>query len=101
MADLETALKSLALQNAAIASAFGQRYYIDKIPDGVTYPLLRAQTITDAEQDTHSTTWGSRALIQLDVWDDDKPNCNINTGLVRAWLHRYKGAFGSGNATIK
>jgi hypothetical protein len=101
MADLETGLKALILQNNAVATAFGQRYYIDKIPDGVTYPVIRAQTINDAEQDTHSNTWGSRALIQVDIWDDDKAGCNTNAALVRGWLHRYTGAFSGGNATIK
>lgn len=101
MADIETALRALTLQNAAIVTAFGNRYYIDRIPDGVTYPLIRAQTINDGEQDTHENTYGTRALVQLDIWDNDKAGCNVNALLVRSWLHRYKGVCGGGNATIK
>lgn len=101
MADIETGLRALVLQNPAVVTAFGNRYYIDRIPDNVTYPLMRAQTINDAEQDTHESTFGTRALIQLDVWDDDKAGCNTNTSIVRDWLHRYRGAYGTGNATIK
>jgi hypothetical protein len=100
--DIETALKALTLQNASIAAVFGQRYYIDRIPPEVTiYPIMRAQTISDIDQDTHSSTWGARATVQLDIWDDDKATCNTSAALVRTWLHRYKGAFGSGEATIK
>lgn len=101
MADMETALRALVLQNAAIVAVFGQRYYIDRIPDNVTYPLMRAQTVNDAEQDTHENIWGTKAMIQLDIWDDDKAGCNTSAALVRNWLHRYHGGFATGNAIIK
>lgn len=99
--DIETALRSLTLQNPAIAAAFAQRYYIDRIPDTVTYPLIRAITVADPQLDTHTSNIGGRALIQIEIWDDDKQGCNVNAQKVRDWLHRYAGAFGSGNATIK
>jgi hypothetical protein len=100
--DADVSLKALVLQNGPIAAAIGQRYYIDRIPEGITtYPIVRAQIISDSEQDTHSSTWGSRITTQVDVWDDDKQNCNITAALVRGWLHRYYGAFGEGNAIIK
>ena len=101
MADIETGLRALVLINANVTAVFGQRYYIDHIPDGATYPLIRAQTITDRDEDTHETSWGTRAMIQLDIWDDDKAGCNTSTAIVRQWLHRYKGGGGSGNAIIK
>lgn len=99
--DIDTALRAVVLQNGAIAAAFGQRYYIDRIPDNVTYPIIRAQIISDSEQDTHVDTWGIRAVVQVEIWDDDKQGCNVNSALVRNWLHRYKGAFSTGEATIK
>lgn len=99
--DIETALKALTLQNAPIAAAFGQRYYIDRIPDNVTYPIIRAVTVSDSQQDTHTGVWGILATVQLDIWDDDKQGCNVNAEKVKDWLHRYRGAFGTGEATIK
>jgi hypothetical protein len=99
--DIETALKALTLQNATVTAAFGQRYYIDHLPDGITYPAIRALTVADPQIDTHTSNIGGRATIQLDIWDDDKAGCNVNADKVRQWLHRYNGAFGSGNATIK
>ena len=102
MADIETTLRTLTLSNASVSAAFGQRYYIDRMPSNVTtYPVIRAQTVSDIEMDVHDNSWGSRAVVQLDVWDDDKPNCNVNAAIVRNWLHRYRGAFGDGIATIK
>jgi hypothetical protein len=102
MADLESSLRTLALQNASVSSAFGTRFFWNKIPDSVTYPVVRAQTITDTAEDTHSNTWGGRAVVQLDVFDDDKAGANTNAEIIRGWLHRYKGALGSSyNATIK
>ena len=100
--DIETALKALTLGNATIAAAIGQRYYIDRIPgDVTTYPLTRAQTVSDIPMDAHGSNVGGRALIQLDIYDDDKATCNTTTASVKGWLHRYQGAFGSGSATIK
>ena len=99
--DIETALKALTLQHPDVAAAFGQRYYIDHAPDNVTYPIIRALTVSDNALDTHTNTYGGQALIQLDIWDDDKAGCNVAAQLVRSWLHCYKGAFGGGVATIK
>ena len=99
--DIETALKALTLQNTAVAAAFGQRYYIDRIPDNVTYPVIRAITVADPPLDSHANNYGGQAIIQLDIWDNDKAGCNTNAALVRDWLHRYNGLFGGGTATIK
>jgi hypothetical protein len=101
MADLETSLRNLTLQNPAVATAFGNRFYWNHVPDGITYPCIKAQTITDVSGDTHSSTWGGKSLVQLDVYDDDKSGCNTGAALVRYWLNRYNGGMGTNNVTIK
>ena len=101
MADLESSLRTLALQHPDVTTAFSTRFYWNHIPDGVTYPCIKAQTITDIAEDTHSRNWGGRALVQLDVYDDDKTNCNAGTDKVRNWLHRYNGGMGTYRVTIK
>jgi hypothetical protein len=101
MADLETSLRSLTLQNPAVSTAIAQRYYIDRIPDGVGYPLIKAQTISDVGYRTQSGTFGGTALIQLDVWDDDKPTCNQTAETLRSWLDNYKGGMGDLDVTIQ
>ncbi len=101
MADIESSLRTIVLQGTGIAAAFGNRFYWNQIPEGVTYPLIKAQTITDNAMDTHSNNWGGRTLVQLDVYDDDKANANSSSELIRAWLHRYRGTLGGKDATIK
>lgn len=102
MADLESSLRTLTLQHSSVAAAFGTRFYWNKLPDSLTYPTARAQTISDNAMDTHGNTWGGKAVVQIDVWDDDKANCNTNAGLIRSWLHRYNGSLGASYiATIK
>jgi hypothetical protein len=95
MADLETSLRALTLQNAPVAAALGPRYYMDKLPDEPTYPAPRAQTITDNPIDTHGGKAGGRATIQIDIFDDDKATANQTAELVRGWLHNYHGEIGS------
>jgi hypothetical protein len=102
MADLETSLRTLALQHPAVSAAFGTRFYVDKIPDGAAmYPFVRAQTITDNALDTHSSTEGGTSLVQLDVYDDDKAGCNAAARVLRDWLNRYHGGMGTYAVTIK
>jgi len=101
MADLESSFRTATLLGTGIAAAFSNRFYWNHVPDAVTYPIIKAQTVTDNANDTHSSKWGGRANIQLDVYDDDKSGCNANAALVRSWLHNYKGVMGDYRVMIK
>lgn len=101
MADVESSLRTLALSNAAVAATFGTRFHWNHIPDNETYPCVRAVTVSDNAGDTHSNNWGGQALVQLDVYDDDKAGCNAAAETLKAWLHRYHGGMGTYNVTIK
>jgi len=98
---LDTSLRTLTLQNAAVVTAIGSRYHIDNLPDSVSYPCVRAQTITDPSLRSHVGTFGGRELVQLDVWDDDQANRDAATDALVAWLDNYRGAMGSWNVTIQ
>lgn len=98
---VDSNLRTLALQNAAVVAQIGTRFYVDHIQDNVTYPCVRAQTITDPLSRTHSGTYGGRALVQLDVYDDDQINCNAAADALTAWLDNYNGAMGSYVVTIQ
>jgi hypothetical protein len=99
---LDTNLRTLVLQNAAVASAIGNRYHIDRIPEeATTYPLVRAVNITDPFLRTHSGTFGGRATFQLDVYDNDQATRDTAADALVAWLDNYRGALGSYNATIQ
>lgn len=98
---VESNLRTLTLQNAAIVALIGSRFHIDHIPDTATYPLVRAQLITDPFSRTHSGTFGGRALVQLDVFDDDQSGRDAASDALIAWLDNYNGAMGSYNVTIQ
>lgn len=98
---IESNLRTLALQNAAVVAQIGSRFHIDHIPETATYPLVRAQIIADPFNRTHGGTFGGRALVQLDVFDDDPTNCNAAADALIAWLDNYNGGMGNNNVTIQ
>lgn len=98
---LDTSLRTLVLQNAAVVTAISTRYHIDKLPDTVTYPCVRAVTVTDPSIRTHSGTHGGRELVQLDVFDDDQTTRDSAADALITWLDNYRGGMGSYNVTIQ
>jgi len=98
---LDNSLRTLTLQNAAVVTAISTRYHIDNLPDGVSYPCVRAQTITDPSLRSHSGTFGGTELVQLDVYSDMQTTRNSATDALIAWLDNYRGAMGSWNVTIQ
>jgi len=103
MADLETSLRTLALQNSAVSAAFSNRFALKYIPDDMDYPLIRAQAITNPFTRTHNGTHGGRKRVQLDVYDDEthESRCNTSADTLTAWLDNYNGAMGAHNVTIQ
>lgn len=98
---VDSNLRTLTLQNTAVVATIGQRYYVDHIPDGATYPCVRAQTVTEPFERTHGGSFGGRARVQLDVYDDDEINCNAAADALIGWLDNYKGGMGNYNVTIQ
>ena len=98
---IDSNLRTLTLQNPAVAALIGSRFHLDRIPDGATYPLIRSQIITDPFDRSHSGTHGGRARVQLDVYDDDQAAVNSAADALTAWLDNYKGGMGSYNVTIQ
>lgn len=98
---VDSNLRTLALTNAGIVAQINNRYHIDRIPDTATYPLVRSQLIADPFQRTHSGTFGGRALVQLDVYDDDQTNCTAAADAIVAWLDNYNGAMSGYHVTIQ
>jgi hypothetical protein len=98
---LDTSLRTLTLQNPAVTTAIGSRYHIDSLPDGVSYPCVRAQAITDPSLRSHSGTFGGNELVQLDVYSDVQTTRDSAVSAIVAWLDNYKGALGSWSVTIQ
>jgi hypothetical protein len=99
---LDTSLRTLTLQNPAVTTAIGSRYHIDNLPDIVSYPCVRALTITNPRLRSHAGTHGLRETVQLDVYSDVQTTRDSAAAAIVAWLDNYKGAMGSsGNVTIQ
>ena len=98
---LDSNLRTLTLQNPAVVTAIGSRYHVDNLPDTVTYPCVRAQTVTDPHLRSHSGTYGGNELVQLDVYSDVQSTRDSAADAIVAWLDNYKGAMGSRNVTIQ
>lgn len=98
---LDTSLRTLVLQNPAVVTAISSRYHIDNLPDGVSYPCVRAITIADPSQRTHNGTFGGTETVQLDVYSDTQITRDSAADAIITWLDNYKGALGSWNATIQ
>ena len=103
MADLETPLRALVLQNADVVTAIGQRFYWRYIPEETSYPCIKAQTITNPLDRTHGGTHGGRERVQIDVYDnkDQESRCHAAADTLVIWLDNYKGGMGSHNVTIQ
>lgn len=97
---LDTSLRTLVLQNAAVVTAIGARYHVDNLPDEVTYPCVRAQTITDPSLRANSGTYGGREVVQLDVYSDVQSARDSASDAIISWLDNYRGAMGNWNVTI-
>ena len=98
---LDTSLRTLTLQNAAVVTAIASRYHIDNLPDEVSYPCVRAQAITDPSLRSHSGTFGGLETVQLDVYSDTQTTRDSAADAIIAWLDNYKGAMGSNSVTIQ
>lgn len=98
---LDTNLRTLTLQNAAVTAQIGSRYHIDKLPDDVTFPCVRAQTIADPSLRSHNGTHGGRELVQVDVWGSTQTSRDAAADAIIAWLDNYSGVMGSYRATIQ
>jgi len=99
---LDTSLRTLVLQNPAVTAAISTRYYVDNLPDNVTYPCVRAQTITDPSLRSHSGTYGGMETVQLDVYSNTQTTRDSAADAIIAWLDNYRGWMGNGqNATIQ
>ena len=98
---LDTDLRTLTLQDTAVSGAIGTRYHIEHLPDNVTYPCVRAQTITDPSLRSHDDTYGGKEVVQLDVYSDKQSERDTAPDALVNYLDNYKGALGYSNVTIQ
>jgi hypothetical protein len=98
MADIETSARTFLRQNAAVLAAFGERIYIDKVPDKIgdntVYPFAKISTVLDPPTYTQDGESTRLTLLQIDVYDKEVLDCKTNSELIRAAFTGYRGLMG-------
>lgn len=98
---LDTELRTLALTNNDVVAQIGARYHIDNLPDNVSYPCVRAVTITDPSHRTHAGTYGGTETVQLDVYGSTQATRDAAADALIEWLDNYTGSMGDWDVTIQ
>ena len=80
------------LANTLIENAFGSRIHVNLVPDGTVYPYAVITRITESSLHTLNERYGTEAIIQIDVYDDDLNDCITNAYLIETELAGYSGA---------
>ena len=76
-------------------AAFANRITPDTLPSGQTYPCARVLQVGTDQRYHFKGESGRKALIQIDVYDDDLLGADANAEIVRAAFSGYKGMIGS------
>ena len=75
-----------------IENAFGSRIHVNFVPDETTYPYAVITRITESSLHNITDRFGTEAIIQIDVYDDDLEDCMTNANLIETELAGYSGA---------
>jgi hypothetical protein len=94
MAELTSSLRTFLLEEAVISTAFGQRIFVVKAPDTMTYPFAIIRIVTDQPMYTQSIESLRETIIQIDTYDESLAGCITNANMIRAKLSGYKGVIG-------
>lgn len=95
MADeLETSIRNFVILHPTTVPVFGERYHLNKLPDDIVYPCIRATTISDVPKYHQQGSGLGKALVQMDVLHEDKIACNSATETLYQVFDGYRGNMG-------
>jgi len=103
LAEIEPNLRTYFLAQSSVTDLISTRLYVDRIDPSIepTYPLAIMQTIIENTDYAHDGELMPRALIQVDVFSDDKSESVTTATTMRDEVSGYSGAIGSlSNVTI-
>ena len=92
MEDITKNLRAFLLDDAGIATAFGTRIYVNLAPDKTAYPYALIKRVAESSLHTITDRFGSEAIIQIDVYDDDLEDCMTNANLIEEEIAGHSGA---------
>ena len=93
---VEDSVRIWALQDEAIKAEIGERFYCDKVPDGVgdIYPFVKYSQIDDDQKQSYSGSVGHIPFFQIDVYSDSKSGCNDLSELLFSRFDGHSGVMG-------
>ena len=92
MEDITKNLRAFLLDDTGISTAFGTRIHVNFVPDTTVYPYALIRRVTESSLHTITDRFGSEAIIQIDVYDDDLEDCMTNANLIEEEIAGYSGA---------
>lgn len=95
MSDIPSSVRAYLKTVSAVSTAFGERIFVLKVPDGATYPFAVIRTVADSPNYTQDGESTRNTIIQIDVYDDSISDAYINVDKIRAALTGYSGTMGS------
>jgi hypothetical protein len=95
MSDIPSSLRAYLKTVSAVSTAFGERLFVLKVPDDVTYPFAVIRVVADSPAYSQDGESIRDTIIQIDTFDDDLSDCYTNSQLIRTALTGHSGTMGS------
>jgi hypothetical protein len=95
MEEVTKNLLTLLKATTAVKAAFGDRIYVDLVPDNTAYPYAVITKVTENPNHTHDGIYGTVAVVQIDVYQDSLLNCNTNADKIFTAIDGKSIAIGS------
>lgn len=95
MSDIPSSVRAYLKTKSAVYTAFGDRIFVLKVPDGASYPFAVIRTVADSPFYTQDGEATRNTIIQIDVFDDSIADAYTNVDKIRTALTGYSGTMGS------
>lgn len=92
---ISDSLRTYLRTDSSVVTAFGNRIFVLKVPDGVTYPFAVIRLVSDPAFYTQDGESWRETIVQIDTFDDDISGAYTNSGYIRSALTGYSGTMGS------
>jgi len=99
--DIEPALRSELINNAAVAAMVGTRVYPMHLPQGYTLPAISYQMISAPRAWSTTGPVGQvQARVQVDCWAETYDGAKSLSNGVRLALDNFRGTLGTGDEAM-
>jgi hypothetical protein len=95
MSDIPSSIRAFLRTDTDTLAAFGERIFVLKVPDGVSYPFAVIRKVADSPSYTQDGESTRVTIIQIDVYDDSIADAYTNIDKIRAALTGHSGTMGS------